>query len=245
MTYPNVLFRCDVTVLEKYIRMARSRRKGKHCVGQCSCRRIFWRCLEGSVMLLSIFLQDFGGRDRLGIVLGAWRSLKLHPTTPTMQMTLGKSEMNFLSLRLSRPGFRLSFARVPFVIAVMLRIFSAVVKTSERFRVIDFYYFREPMLSWAQAQQTVKLVRGQSFDRFTIATELALKPTYLPHASPKEKICKISKKCAAAMPTSKDSYDPVEHFQKQVDHVAAPPDAQQESYVCDEEVSYYIRLILR
>ncbi|XP_055338375.1 bromodomain-containing protein 1-like [Paramacrobiotus metropolitanus] len=101
----------------------------------------------------------------------------------------------------------------------------------------------EPMLSWAQAQQTVKLVRGQSFDRFTIATELALKPTHLPHGTPKEKVPRVSKKTSAAMPASKDSFEPVEPFQKQVDHVLAPPDAQQESYVCDEEDHEMLKLV--
>lgn len=92
------------------------------------------------------------------------------------------------------------------------------------------------MLSWAQAQQTVKLIRGQSVERFTIADELLVSLGANNQHNQRDKPQKTPKKAAAGLASSKSSFDLVDHWQKSVEEVLPPPDAQQESYVCDEEV---------
>lgn len=96
--------------------------------------------------------------------------------------------------------------------------------------------YREPMLSWAQAQQTVRLMRGHSTERFTIANELPLKYETSSTSVPREITKPAKKKIATALLSAAGSFELVEALQKPVENVVAPPDNQQESYVCDEEV---------
>ncbi|GAU93426.1 hypothetical protein RvY_05369 [Ramazzottius varieornatus] len=101
----------------------------------------------------------------------------------------------------------------------------------------------EPMLSWAQAQQTVRLMRGHSTERFTIANELPLKYETSSTAVPREITKSAKKKIATALLSAAGSFEVVEALQKPVENVVAPPDDQQESYVCDEEDIEMLKII--
>ena len=87
------------------------------------------------------------------------------------------------------------------------------------------------MLSWAQAQQTVKLIRGAESERFTISDELDLRFDAGHHP--------VSKPKSLKKPLPVAEFFELDAMQKKVDKVVAPPDAQQEAYVCDEEVRIY------
>ncbi|OQV24277.1 Bromodomain and PHD finger-containing protein 3 [Hypsibius exemplaris] len=124
------------------------------------------------------------------------------------------------------------------------------IKPSEKSASVDYAFSDdagEPMLSWAQAQQTVKLGPAHAPERFTIAQDINMtsypSSQHAGHSHHHPKAPKSPKKHVTGVPSAKASYSVVKALQKEVDRVEPPPDAQQESYVCDEEDNEMLKLV--